>query len=388
MRLDDVLAGYVPGPRGRDGLALAVLLAEQAHARLTVATVQPPARSTPGPARAEESAWRAYLREQADATLAQARELVTELRGGLEGGLGGGPSGGPEGEPGGGPGGEPEGAPDSRPGDGPSDGPGGDPRDRPGSDPGGDPRGGPGTNPGGRLEGAPRGGPGGQPGGGLKGGPGGEPGGGGAEYVAHTHRGSGRGLVELARRRGADVVVIGSASGSGRGRISVGSTADQLLHSSSVPVLLAPRGYGDQPPAAFDRLTVAYRRGPGCDAAVKDAAGTAAALGVPLRLVTLVISSGRRARIEEEMLVRLRDQAAADLHAAARGRPTGRAVEVEVLEGRNVAQALGTTSWLPGEMIICASSDTGPLRRVFLGDTSMKIVRASTCPVMILTREP
>jgi nucleotide-binding universal stress UspA family protein len=114
---------------------------------------------------------------------------------------------------------------------------------------------------------------------------------------------------------------------------------------------------------------------------------------VPLRLVTLVISSGRRARIEEEMLVRLRDQAAADLHAAARGqrpagRPAGRPVEVEVLEGRNVAQALGTTSWLPGEMIICASSDTGPLRRVFLGDTSIKIVRASTCPVMILTREP
>ncbi|MGR6921595.1 universal stress protein [[Actinomadura] parvosata] len=310
MKLDDVLAGYVTGVRGRDALALAVLLARQAHARLTVATVRPPANSTPGPARAEESAWRAYLREQAEATLAQARELVAEL---------------------------------------------------------------------GAVE---------------------------AEYVTHTHRGSGRGLVELARRRGAGVVVIGSAPGGsglsgglggglggGRGRISVGSTADQLLHSSSVPVLLAPRGYGERPPAAFDRLTVAYRRGPGCDAAVKDAAGTAAALGVPLRLVTLLISSGRRARIEEEMLVRLRDRAAADLEAAARaqrspGRPAGRPVEVEVLEGRNVAQALATTSWLPGEMIICASSDTGPLRRVFLGDTSIKIVRASTCPVMILTREP
>ncbi|MGW3344113.1 universal stress protein [Nonomuraea rubra] len=300
MKLDDVLAGYVPGPRGRDGLALAVLLAGQAHARLTVATVQPPARSTPGPARAEESAWRAYLREQADATLAQARDLIAEHAGSASGEV---------------------------------------------------------------------------------------------QYLAHSHRGSGRGLVELARRRGADVVVIGSAPGGGRGRISVGSTADQLLHSSSVPVLLAPRGYGDGPPAAIDRLTVAYRRGPGCDAAVTDAARTAATLGVPLRLVTLVISSGRRARIEEEMLVRLRDQAAADLHAAARGRRParrsgGRPVEVEVLEGRNVAQALGTTSWLPGEMIICASSDTGPLRRVFLGDTSIKIVRASTCPVMILTREP
>ncbi|MEV6035284.1 universal stress protein [Nonomuraea sp. NPDC052116] len=284
MKLENVLAGCIPEPRGRDGLALAALVREQVHGRLTVAYVQPPAWSAPGPARAEESAWRAYLMEQADATLWQARELA-------------------------------------------------------GDD---------------------------------------------ADYVVHTHKGSGRGLVELARRRGADVVVIGSAAGGGKGRITVGSTADQLLHSSSVPVLLAPRGYGDKPPAAFERLTVAYRRSPGCDAAVKDAAAVAASLDVPLRLVTLVISNGRRARIEEEMLVRLRDEAASNLRAAAHGRPR---VEVEVLEGRNVAQALGTTSWLPGEMIICASSATGPLRRVFLGDTSIKIVRAATCPVMILTRQ-
>ncbi|MFC4119492.1 universal stress protein [Nonomuraea zeae] len=287
MKLDEVLAGFIPEARGRDGLRLAMLIKEQAHARLTVATVQPPVWSAPGPARADESAWRAYLKEQAAATLAQARELAGDEAG----------------------------------------------------------------------------------------------------YVVHTNKGSGRGLVELARKRGADVVVIGSAPGGGRGRITVGSTADQLLHSSPVPVLLAPRGYGDQPPAAFERLTVAYRRGPGCDAAVKDAAVTAVALDVPLRLVTLVISTGRRARIEQDMLLRLRDQAAADLRAAARGQRRRLPVEVEVLEGRNVAQALSATSWLAGEMIICASSDTGPLRRVFLGDTSIKIVRAATCPVMILTRQ-
>ncbi|NBE95387.1 universal stress protein [Nonomuraea sp. KC401] len=287
MKLENVLAGYTSGSRARDGLALAVLLKNQADGRLTVATVLPPVWSPPGPARAEETAWRAYLAEQASATLAQARELAGED----------------------------------------------------------------------------------------------------AEYIKHTHRGSGRGLVELARRRGVDVVVIGSAPGGGRGRISLGSTADQLLHSSSVPVLLAPRGYGERPPAAFARLTVAYRRGPGGDAAVKDAARAAAKLGVALRLVTLVVSSGRRARVEKEMLARMRDQAATDLRTAARGHRRRLSVEAEVLEGRSVAQALGATSWLAGEMIICASSATGPLRRVFLGDTSIKIVKASTCPVMVLTRQ-
>ncbi|MEU5866260.1 universal stress protein [Nonomuraea sp. NPDC047529] len=287
MKFEKVLAGYIAEPRGRDGLALAVLLTRQTGGSLTVATVQPPVTTTPGPARADEGAWRSYLREQAETALAQARELAGDQ----------------------------------------------------------------------------------------------------VEYVRQTNRGSGRGLVEVARRRGADVVVIGSAPGGGRSRITVGSTADQLLHSSPAPVLLAPRGYGDDPPAAFERITVAYRRGPGADTAVKGAAKAAVTLDIPLRLVTLVVRTGRRVQIEEDMLVRLRDQAAADLRAAARGQRRRLQVEVELLEGRNVAQALGTTTWLPGELLVCASSDAGPLRRVFLGDTSIKIVQAATCPVMILTRE-
>lgn len=288
MKLESVLVGFIPEPRGRDALALAVLLARQAKARLTVATVQPPVWTTPGPARADLSEWRTYLKEQAEATIEQARSLTGDE----------------------------------------------------------------------------------------------------ADYVVHTHKGSGRGLVELARRRGADVVVIGSAPGGGKGRISVGSTADQLLHASSVPVMLAPRGYADAPCAAFERITVAYRRGPCADAAVRDAAQAAITLDVPLRLITLVIRGARRHKVEEDMLTRLRDQVAADLSEAASGQRRHIRAEFEILEGRDVAEALGQTSWSPGELIICASSDAGPLRRVFLGDTSLKIVRAATCPVMILTRQP
>jgi len=287
MRFENVLSGFIPEPRGRDGLELALVLSRQSGARLLVATVEPPAWSAPGPARAEEYAWRAYLQEQAGQTLELARKLA-------------------------------------------------------GAD---------------------------------------------AEYLVRTHRGSGRGLLELARKRGADVVVIGSAPHGGRGRISVGSTADQLLHASSVPVLLAPRGYADRPPAAFERITLAYRRGPGADAAVLSAAEAAVSLDVPLRLVTLVVRGARRAKVEEEMLVRLREQALADLKTAARGQRRRIGVDLEVLEERDVGQALAATTWLPGELLVCASSDSGPLRRVFLGDTSLKIVRSATCPVMILTRQ-
>lgn len=288
MKLTKVLAGFIPEPRGRDGLALATLLAKQTEAELLVATVQPPPWTTPGPGRADEAAWVTFLREEADATLAQAREQV-------------------------------------------------------GSDA--------------------------------------------ATFIAHFQKGSGRGLSELARKQGAELVVIGSAPRGARGRISLGSTADQLLHSSPVPVVLAPKGYGEAAPSAFERVTFAYRRGPSCDAGVTEAARLAAALDVPLRLVTMVVSAGRKAKIHDEMLLRVREQAAADLKLAARGQRRVQ-VEVEVLDGRNVSAALTATTWLPGELIVCSSSNSGPLRRVFLGDISIKIVRAAPVPVLVLTREP
>jgi nucleotide-binding universal stress UspA family protein len=287
MKIEHVLAGFVPESRCRDGLALAVLLARQAGARLTVAYVHPPAWTTPGPGKIDAE-WQAYIAEQTAQTLEQARRLLAEVR------------------------------------------------DVP------------------------------------------------IDYVSHGNRGSGRGLAELAARTDADVVVIGSAPQGGRSRISLGSTADQLLHGSPVPVALAPRGYGGSPPPGLGQLTVAYRRDPASDQAVRQAVTLATQLDVPLRLITLVVSGGR-CSVVKEMLDRVREQVAADLETVARGHRPVR-VEVEVLEGRDVAAALTGVDWPAGAMLICASSQAGPLRRVFLGDVSLKIIRSAPCPVMMLPR--
>ncbi|MEV8631746.1 universal stress protein [Streptosporangium sp. NPDC051023] len=289
MKIEHILAGFVPGARGRDGLTLALLAARQAGARLTVAHVHVPAWPTPGPGKIDAE-WQAYVAEQTAATLEQARRLLTDVR------------------------------------------------DVP------------------------------------------------IDYVSHAHRGSGRGLVQLAGKVEADMVVIGSAPGGGRGRIRIGSTADQLLHTSPVPVALAPRGYGDEPPPRLQRLTVAYRRDPASDEAVRQAFELAAQMGTPLRLITLVLRAGRQVKVEEEMLGRIRERVTADLEAITQER--GRVqVGVEVLEGKDVATALAHTD-CEGSMLICASSETGPLRRVFLGDVSLKIIRSAPCPVMMLPRNP
>ena len=214
---------------------------------------------------------------------------------------------------------------------------------------------------------------------------------------AHSHRGSGRGLIEVAGDVGAGLIVIGSAPRGRRGRIAIGSTADQLLHGSPVPVLLAPRGFAAgapggvaaEAPAGLERMTVAYWRSRDADEPLRAAAGFAARLGTPMRLVTLVLKpSGLAARFHgaDGVLERQLARADEDLRHAAGLLGGGPPVERLTAVGTGVAKALATVDMLPGEVLVCQSGRHGPVRKVFLGESSGKIVRAAPCPVLVLPR--
>ncbi|MEU5880708.1 universal stress protein [Spirillospora sp. NPDC047279] len=209
------------------------------------------------------------------------------------------------------------------------------------------------------------------------------------DFVVAANRGSGRGLLEVARDADAGLVVVGSAPRGRRGRIAIGSTADQLLHGSPVPVLLAPRGYAEDAPKKFERLTIAYWRRPATEPALRAAAELARSLDLPIRLVTLVLRPpglAAKFRNADEVMRRQLDQAEKDLDHAA-GLISGDAeVTTEALLGTGISKTLGNLETLPGEVLACMSSHDGPLRKVFLGESSGKIVRAATCPVLVLPR--
>ncbi|MGI5200965.1 universal stress protein [Spirillospora sp. CA-108201] len=221
-----------------------------------------------------------------------------------------------------------------------------------------------------------------------------------------AHRGSGRGLIEVAREVGADLVVIGSAPGGRRGRIAIGSTADQLLHDSPVPVMLAPRGYAgeslrhhralgpDRAARRLERMTVAFWPRRDVEGPLLAAAALARTLGLPMRLLTLVLRPAALAvRLGGGVggaLDRQVAQADEDLREAAGllgarlgdGMPVERLAEV----GTGVAGTLDAVDMLPGEIVACLPGRHGPLRKVFLGEGSGKIVRAAPCPVLVLPR--
>ncbi|GAA2591288.1 universal stress protein [Actinomadura fulvescens] len=209
------------------------------------------------------------------------------------------------------------------------------------------------------------------------------------DFVVRANRGSGRGLLEVGGEAEAGLIVIGSAPRGRRGRIAIGSTADQLLHGSPVPVMLAPRGYAEDAPKRFERLTIAYWRRSATEPALATAARLARSLELPVRLVTLVLRPpglAAKFRNAEEVMRRQLAQAEKDLAHAAGLVGADAEVTTEAIMGTGVTKTLGSLDVLPGEILACMSSHDGPLRKVFLGESSGKIVRAAPCPVVVLPR--
>ncbi|NAS22737.1 universal stress protein [Herbidospora sp. NEAU-GS84] len=208
-----------------------------------------------------------------------------------------------------------------------------------------------------------------------------------AEAVSTVHRSAGLGLNRLSAQETCDLIVIGSAPHGPVGRIAVGSTADQLLHSSHTPVCLAPQGYAADPPAALDRITFGYDKSHACEDALLLAIRAAGTLQLPLRLITVLPIAPQ---VPEDVLEQVRARYEHALRAAVRSpRRTAalpRGVTTEVLAAPDASEALAGTDWTPGELLVCGSSSAGPLRRVFVGDMSLKVLRAAPCPVVVLPR--
>ncbi|HEY9264083.1 MAG TPA: universal stress protein, partial [Mycobacterium sp.] len=72
-------------------------------------------------------------------------------------------------------------------------------------------------------------------------------------------------LVEFAEQKASDLVVVGGARDGFFGRHTIGPVTGALLHSSPIPVALAPRGYAEDPDEAIEAVTAAVPTKPGDD---------------------------------------------------------------------------------------------------------------------------
>lgn len=212
-----------------------------------------------------------------------------------------------------------------------------------------------------------------------------------AEVVGHAHvrnaESFAEGLVLLGDEIGADYIVVGAADGASRGRHRLGSTTNELLHSSDVPVVLVPRGARKvAPETGITRLTVAIGTRPGADALIGATAALAESAGVPVRLLSLLPVDLPPSA--DTAAIRIAGSTEADevLAAAAAELPAGLAADVVVAAGDSIEDAVSHLGWDAGEMLLVGSSRLAQPRRLFLGSTAAKMLRTVTVPVVVVPR--
>lgn len=195
------------------------------------------------------------------------------------------------------------------------------------------------------------------------------------------------GLVAAAEEFDAGVIVVGTGGGGPRGRHRLGTTAEELVHSAPVPVALAPEGARRiDRGVGLPRVTAAIGTRPGADVLLETAASVSRRAKAPLRLLSLagVDLPGR----VDASLTRLTGQAhaASVLEVARTALPAEIEAEAVVGTGGDIEDAVSRIDWQPGELALVGSSRLAQPRRLFLGSTAGRILRALPVPMIVVPR--
>lgn len=218
-----------------------------------------------------------------------------------------------------------------------------------------------------------------------------------AEFVVSTARSVPAGLLSVARKREARMLVVGSSSDGRFGRIALGSTTDRLLHSADLPVTVTPRGYVCTGEGTLKRITLAYGGSQQADRLAVAAAGVASRFDVELRLASFMVAPQTEFTMtlgtegEGGVLQEWRTEMQAALQEAVEEIGTlpeaPVRVETAIGDGATWDEALEDLDWLQEELLVIGSSAVAPVARVFLGSRATKILRQSPVPVVLMPRE-
>ena len=195
-------------------------------------------------------------------------------------------------------------------------------------------------------------------------------------------------LIDFAVQKSSDLIVVGGARDGFFGRHTIGPVTGALLHSSPIPVALAPRGYAEDPDEVIEAVTAAVPTRPGDDNPLPFAITLASAAGLPIRMLSLV-SAENLAEAGSAREVRQLQVVAAEenLVLAARALPDAPEIASLVADGMTLESALKKLNWDDGDLLVVGSSRFAAPRRIFLGSTAARILAGVDVPVIVVPRE-
>lgn len=193
------------------------------------------------------------------------------------------------------------------------------------------------------------------------------------------------GLTRAAEDLGASAVVIGSSHRGPIGRVLLGDSGSQFATASPCLVIVTPRGWGRKTPAAIKRIGVAYNGTGEAKTALDFAVGLAKGLRASLKLIGVVphiITPGRIGLTDQGYQGILHDDMTKLLDAAVDGLDVD--AEKMICTGYAADELAEVSAEL--ELLVLGSRSYGPVKRVILGGTSVKVMRASACPVAVVPK--
>ncbi|TRW79819.1 universal stress protein [Mycolicibacterium sp. 018/SC-01/001] len=195
-------------------------------------------------------------------------------------------------------------------------------------------------------------------------------------------------LIDVALEKSSDLIVVGGARDGFFGRHTIGPVTGALLHSSPLPVALAPRGYAEDPDDNFAAITAAVPTRPGDDNPLPFAITLASAANLRIRMLSLVSAENLAEAASAREVRQLQVAAAEDnLAVAARALPDAPDIDSLVADGMTLESALKKLKWDDGDLLVVGSSRFAAPRRIFLGSTAARILAGVDVPVIVVPRD-
>lgn len=194
-------------------------------------------------------------------------------------------------------------------------------------------------------------------------------------------------LLQFAEEHESDLIVVGGARDGFFGGHVIGPVSSALLHSSTIPVALAPRGYSDDAPDRIEAITAAVPSRAGDDNPLPFAITLASAANLSIRMVSLVSSENLAEAADLKELRQMQiDAAQENLAVAARALPESPEIESLVAEGMTLESALKKLNWDDTDVLVVGSSRFAAPKRIFLGSTASRILAGTDAPVIVIPR--
>ena len=193
-----------------------------------------------------------------------------------------------------------------------------------------------------------------------------------------------RSLHRTARELDCDLIILGTRGGGLLRRFSIGSSANTLLHSSSIPVALAPPRY--EAPERISRISCMFGTLSGSHELIDTAIQTAKKSGSELRLISFLTQEDAGAlnqEVSHKVLENIEANANRYLAEQAKQLVDAGSASTEIVTGKTVAEAATELEWKDDEILLAGSSRLATAGRVFMGPRAAKVLRTLPIPLVI-----